>query len=126
EFGTIFSQAGARIDDHVYVGPRCHLGLVHLERNVLVAAAVHIPSGPHTHGTNPSSPIREQPGERRLVRVGAGSWIGSNAVVLADVGRDAIVAAGAVVTQPIPDGVVAAGVPARIVRQRDRSLAASV
>lgn len=126
EFGTIFSQAGARIDVNVYVGPRCHLGLVHLERDVLVAAAVHIPSGPHTHGTNPLSPIRDQPGDRRLVRVGAGSWIGSNAVVLADVGRDTIVAAGAVVTQPLPDGVIAAGVPARVVRQRDRPLAASV
>jgi len=47
-------------------------------------------------------------------------------VVLADVGRDTVVAAGAVVTHPIPDGVIAAGVPARIVRQRDRPLAASV
>jgi len=126
EFGTVFSQAGARIDDNVYVGPRCHLGLVHLERDVLIAAAVHIPSGPHTHGTDPSLPIRQQPGDRRVVRIGAGSWIGSNAVVLADVGRDTIVAAGAVVTRPIPDGVIAAGVPARIVRQRDRPLAASV
>lgn len=126
EFGTIFSQAGARIEENVYVGPRCFLGLVHLERDVLIAAAVHIPSGPHTHGTDPSRPIREQEGNRRLVRIGAGSWVGSNAVVLADVGRDTVVAAGAVVTHPIPDGVVAAGVPARIVRQRDRPLAASV
>jgi acetyltransferase-like isoleucine patch superfamily enzyme len=122
----VFSQAGARIDENVYVGPRCHLGLVHLERDVLVAAGVHIPSGPHTHGTNPSLPIRQQPGRRQLVRVGAGSWIGSNAVVLADVGRNTIVAAGAVVTEPVPDCVIAAGVPARIVRRRDQSLAASV
>ena len=119
EFGTIFSQAGARLDDYAYVGPRCHLGLVHLERDVLVAAGVHIPSGAHTHGTaDPSVPIREQPGSRRLVRVGAGAWIGSNAVVLADIGCNTIVAAGAVVTQPLPDGVIAAGVPARIVRER--------
>src|SRR5437870_5576841 len=34
QFGTIFSQAGARLDANVYVGPRCHLGLVHLERDV--------------------------------------------------------------------------------------------
>jgi len=119
EFGTLFSQAAARIDDNVYVGPRCHLGLVHLERDVLLAAGVHIPSGPHTHGTDLSLPIREQRGDRRLVRVGAGSWIGSNAVVLADVGRDVIIGAGAVVTQPIPDRVIATGVPARVVRRRD-------
>ena len=118
EFGTLFSRAGARIDDHVYVGPRCHLGLVHLEADVLVAAGVHIPSGAHTHGTDTSAPIRDQPGTRRLVRIGGGSWIGSNAVILADVGRHTIIGAGAVVTQPIPDGVVAAGVPAKVVRQR--------
>lgn len=118
EFGVLFSQAGARIDDHVYIGPRCHLGLVHLEADVLVAAGVHIPSGAHTHGTDTGTPMREQEGQRRLVTVGAGSWIGSNAVVLADVGRNVIVGAGAVVTSPLPDNVVAAGVPARVVKQR--------
>ena len=35
EFGTLLSRAGARLADNVYVGPHCHLGLVHLERDVL-------------------------------------------------------------------------------------------
>ena len=39
------------------------------------------------------------------------------AVVMADVGRDTIVGAGAVVTRPLPDRVIAAGVPARVVRE---------
>jgi len=119
EFGTLFSQVGARIDDHVYIGPRCHLGHVHLERDVLLAAGVHVPSGPYTHGTDLSEPIQDQPGALRVVRIGAGSWIGSNAVVLADVGRNTIVGAGAVVTHPLPDRVIAAGVPARVVKRRD-------
>jgi acetyltransferase-like isoleucine patch superfamily enzyme len=38
---------------------------------------------------------------------------------MADVGRDSVIGAGAVVTGPIPDGVVAAGVPARVLRRRD-------
>ena len=120
EFGTIFSASGARIDENVYIGPRCHIGLAHLERDVLLGAAVHVPSGPGTHGTaDLSRPIREQPGTPALVRIGAGSWIGSAAVIMADVGRDVIVGAGAVVTRPLPGRVVAAGVPARVVRRRD-------
>jgi len=119
EFGTLFSQAGARLGEQVYVGPHCHLGLVHLERDVLIAAGVHVPSGPETHGISSlDRPIREQPGSLRMVRIGAGSWIGSGAVVMADVGRDSVVAAGAVVTEALPDRIIAAGVPARVVRQR--------
>jgi acetyltransferase-like isoleucine patch superfamily enzyme len=119
EFGTIFSRTSARLDAYSYVGPRCHLGAVHIERDVLLAAGVHVPSGPNTHGIDDlSRPIREQPGQQRTVRIGAGSWIGSAAVVLADVGRDSVVGAGAVVTQPIPDRVLAAGVPARVLRSR--------
>jgi acetyltransferase-like isoleucine patch superfamily enzyme len=63
-------------------------------------------------------PIREQPGTRTLVRIGEGAWVGSAAIVMADVGRHAIVGAGAVVTNPIPDYAVAVGVPARVVRDR--------
>src|SRR6185436_18551307 len=108
EFGTLFSQVGARIDERVYIGPRCHLGHVHLERDVLLTTDVHVPSGAHTHGTDLSTAtFRDQPGDLRQVRIGAGSWIGSNAVVMADVGKNTIVGAGAVVTRPLPDRVLA-------------------
>ena len=119
EFGTLLSQAGATIGAHVYVGPRSHLGLVDLERNVLLGASVHVPSGPATHGTaDADRPIRDQQGSATRVRIGEGTWIGSNAVILADVGRHCVVGAGAVVTRPLPDYVVAAGVPARVIRTR--------
>jgi virginiamycin A acetyltransferase len=119
EFGTLFSSAGARLDENVYVGPRCHLGLVHLERDVLVGAGVHIPSGSATHGTDEvSRPIRDQEGTKTLVTVGVGAWIGSAAVVMADVGHDSVVGAGSVVTRPLPALVIAAGVPARVIRER--------
>jgi acetyltransferase-like isoleucine patch superfamily enzyme len=118
-FGTLFSQADAVIDENVYVGPRCHLGLVHLERDVLVAAGVHIPSGGQTHSfDDPTKPIREQGGQRTLVTIGAGAWIGSAAVVMADVGKGSVVAAGSVVTKPIPENVIAGGVPAKVIRPR--------
>lgn len=119
QFGTLFSQAGARIDDRVYVGPRCHLGLVHLEQNVLLAAGVHVPSGGATHGTDDiSTPIRDQPGARTLVTIGEGTWVGSAAVVMATVGKHCVIGAGSVVTKPIPDYSIAAGIPARVIRSR--------
>jgi acetyltransferase-like isoleucine patch superfamily enzyme len=118
-FGTVFSRSGAQVDDNVYVGPHCDFGLVHLESDVMIAAGVHIPSGPMTHGfVDRSVPMRDQPGAQKMVRIGAGAWIGNNAVIMADVGRNSIVGAGAVVTRPVPDETIVAGVPARVLRRR--------
>jgi virginiamycin A acetyltransferase len=118
-FGTVLSKADAAIDERVYVGPGCCLGLVYLEPDVLLAAGVHVPSGGHIHGTaDVDLPIREQTGEISLVRIGAGTWVGSASVILADVGRNCVIGAGSVVTKPIPDNVVAAGVPARVIKLR--------
>ena len=119
EWGTVFSDTGARIDDYAYIGPNCHIGLAHIEHDVLIGPAVHIPSGRVTHGmADPDQPLRNQEGERQVVRIGANSWIGSSAVIMADVGAATVVGAGAVVTKPLPSHVVAAGVPARVVRHR--------
>ena len=119
QFGALFSDPRVRIDDHVYIGPRCHLGWVHLERDVLLAAGVHIPSGSTTHGIDDlDRPIREQVGSRTLVRVGEGTWVGDAAIIMADVGAHCVIGAGSVVTRPIPDYSVAAGVPARVLRSR--------
>lgn len=52
------------------------------------------------------------------VRIGAGSMLGVGVVVLADVtiGRNCLIGANSVVTRNIPDGSVAVGSPARVVR----------
>lgn len=120
EFGTIFSSASASIGERAYIGPRCHIGWALLEDNVLLAAGVHVPSGANTHGIDDVTvAIRDQPTRKTPVRIGTGSWIGSAAVVMSDVGRDSVVAAGAVVTRPVPDLTIAGGVPARVLRHRD-------
>ena len=66
-------------------------------------------------------PVIRGPLELAPVSIGAGSDIGVNAVVLPGVriGRGVVVGAGAVVSRDLPDFVVAAGVPARVVRERD-------
>jgi acetyltransferase-like isoleucine patch superfamily enzyme len=119
EFGVLFSKSGTRIGENVYIGPRCHIGLADIGSEALLGAGVHVTSGAQTHGfTDLGLPLREQPGVMVQVRIGPGAWVGSAAVVMADVGRDTIVGAGAVVTRPLPDRTVAAGVPARVLRNR--------
>ncbi len=118
-FGVVLSAPGTRIENGAYIGPFCTIGLAHIEADTLIAAGVQVPSGPRTHGTAVGQAIRAQEGEVRVVRIGPGAWIGNNAVVMADVGADSIVGAGAVVTRPVPDCTIAAGVPARVIRRRD-------
>jgi maltose O-acetyltransferase len=52
------------------------------------------------------------------VSIGANVWIGGGAIVCpgVSIGDDAIIGAGSVVTKDIPAGVVAFGVPCRVVR----------
>ena len=120
EFGTVLSRPAARIGENVYIGAQCNIGWVEIDRDSLIASNVVIPSGPDTHGiADPDTPIREQPGHLRPVSIGKNCWIGSGAIVLADVGDHAIVAAGAVVTQPVPPNVIVGGVPAKVLRERN-------
>ena len=119
EFGTIFSRTGAQIGRNAYIGPYCTIGLADIGDDALLAPGVQVPSGAHAHGTeDPSVPIREQAGHLSVVTIGDGTWVGCSAVVMADVGRNSIVAAGSVVTRPIPDSAIAAGAPARVIRSR--------
>lgn len=119
EFGVLFSKAGASIGPRAYIGPRCHIGLAAIDADVLLAAGVHVTSGAQTHGhADLTRPIRDQEGMPMLVHIGAGAWIGSAAIVMADVGANSIVGAGSVVTRPIPAEVIAAGIPARVIRSR--------
>ena len=125
-FGVVFSSPDARVGNGAYIGPFCTIGLAHIEADTLIAAGAQIPSGPLTHGIHAGHAIREQEGAPRVVTIGPGAWIGNNAVIMADVGPESIVGAGAVVTRPIPARTIAAGVPARPIRSRDQSDGADV
>jgi len=74
---------------------------------------------------DPDRPVREQALVRKGIAVGRGCWLGANVVVLdgCTVGDGVVIGAGAVVTGGLPPGVVAAGVPARVIRRRGESKA---
>lgn len=85
-----------------------------------VMLAQHVVVSALNHGyRDVRQPIRTQPVNTEPIVIGAGSWIGAHAVILPGVriGRNAVVAAGAVVTDDVPDFSVAVGNPARVVRR---------
>ena len=62
-----------------------------------------------------------EPASASPVRVGDRVLIGANAVVIegVQIGNGSVVAAGAIVTKDVPENVVVAGVPARVIKKID-------
>ncbi|WP_189960618.1 acyltransferase [Streptomyces violascens] len=81
---------------------------------------VYITSTNHSYD-DPHQPVGKQWPRMEPVEIGPGCWLGTGAVVLpgARLGRNVVVAAGAVVRGEVPDHAVVAGAPARIVRTWD-------
>ncbi len=88
---------GAVLGGRAIVGNNCHIGA-----GTVLAGVVE--------------PISAKP-----VVVEDNVLIGANAVVIegCKIGKNSVVAAGAVVVEDVPDGVVVAGVPARIIKKKD-------
>jgi len=110
------------ICDGAYIGRFAHINAwrdVKIGNNVLIADRVFISDCGHQYGDK-NIPVAQQDDPfLGAVHLRDGCWIGIGAVILpgVTVGRNAVVAANAVVTQDIPDHAVAAGVPASIVKQ---------
>jgi acetyltransferase-like isoleucine patch superfamily enzyme len=118
-FGAVFSHPTAAVGRSVYVGPFCCLGDVTLEDDVLLGSHVSVANGAAQHGIGRLDvPVREQGGVWPRVTVGRDTWVGDRAVVMADVGEHCVIGAGSVVTRPVPDYAIVAGVPARVIGSR--------
>jgi acetyltransferase-like isoleucine patch superfamily enzyme len=89
-----------------------------IEDNVMLGSGVHIYINNHRFD-NKKIPLIDQgyyPDKSVLLKNGC--WIGANSIILPGVtiGENSVVGAGAIVTKSIPDGVVAVGNPARIIK----------
>lgn len=115
----------------ISIGDRCSIGRgnwfvggcgITIEDDVITGPNVYVTD--HNHGyEDVDLPIWQQWPTEAPVRIGSGSWLGANVVILpgAVIGRNVTVAAGSVVRGVVPDRCVVAGAPARVVRQHDET-----
>ena len=120
----------------VTLGPEAEIRIgegCFLNRNVMLAAVESIEIGDHTMFANgcfvgdgehryddPDVPITWQGFKPRgPVRIGSNCWFGVNCVVTGGVtiGDRAVIGANSVVLQDIPAGTIAAGTPAKVIRE---------
>lgn len=92
----------------IYVGGECSFG-----PGVFVTAS--------NYELAPGRAVMHQKTVEQDVRIGDRCWIGVRAIILpgVSIGSDSVVAAGAVVTRNMAENSIIAGVPARVIAQRD-------
>jgi acetyltransferase-like isoleucine patch superfamily enzyme len=121
---TILSCKNGNID----LGEEANIGFnveifsaaeVRVGARTLVAAYTYLVGGDHLFD-RVDIPVLHQGRTARGIDVGDNVWLGAHVVVTdgSRIGRDAVIGAGAVVTGDVPEFHIAAGVPARIVRDR--------
>ncbi|WP_405514416.1 DapH/DapD/GlmU-related protein [Streptomyces canus] len=120
-----YIAAHAYVTGELDTGSHCTLNpFTTVRGNVVLGQGVRI--GAHTsllgfnHSMAPDRPVFRQPLTSRGIRVGDDVWIGSHVIVVdgVTIGDHCVIAAGAVVTRSLPAWSVAAGNPARVLRDR--------
>jgi acetyltransferase-like isoleucine patch superfamily enzyme len=122
--GTILSckDGDIAIGDHGNFGFHCEVfsgSSVTVGRHGLFAAQSYLVGGGHEFEREGLAVI-DQPRASRGIVLGDNVWLGTGAKVLdgVTIGSDVVVGANAVVSTDLPDGAIAAGVPARVLRFR--------
>jgi len=111
------------IGEGTHIQPRCQLMAYvgSLTIGCRVEIAPNCAFYPYDHGFAPGELIRNQSVKTKGgIVVGDDSWLGVGVIVLDGVriGKGAVVGAGSVVTKHIPDGAIAVGVPAKVIKMR--------
>lgn len=122
-FPPFYTDCGKNITvgKHVFINSGCRFqdqGGIIIEDGALIGHNAVLAT--LNHGLSPEERHDLFPAP---IRIGKNVWLGANVTVLPGVtiGDNAVIAAGAVVTKDVPANVIAAGVPAKVLRPLDTS-----
>lgn len=116
-FLSLITSRKTTIEASVYIGPMVVIGIATLGRGALIGTRAGILNGGHQHERLPDGTLTPfLPDRAPRTHIGADSWIGEAAIVMADVGARCIVGAASVVHRPVKDDSIVAGNPARLIR----------
>lgn len=116
-FGVTFATPKISIGKNVYIGPYSEIGQSIISDNVQIGSKVCILSGLKQHSLKKiDNEITLGVGKYYTILIGKNSWIGTGAIIGANIGQNSIIGAGSVVVCDIEDNVVAAGNPAKKIR----------
>jgi acetyltransferase-like isoleucine patch superfamily enzyme len=120
--GVVIQDSRTSFGTDVWVSHSAYVDYAEIGDSVLIGPHACLLSGDRHHFSDRIDiPIKSQGNpDKTPIRIGSGAWIGAHAVVMASVGRDAIVGAGSVVTKDVPPFAVVVGNPGRVLRFRDR------
>ena len=93
-------------------------GRIIIEDHVLIGSGVHIYVSNHKYGGQNATIMEQGHFNAENTILKKGCWVGANAILLPGVtiGRNSIVGAGSIVTKDVPDNVVVAGNPAKVLK----------
>lgn len=122
ESGVVFIYRDVVVGSHVLIGRYSIVHHCDIGDHTLIGERCTLLSGSRQHRyARIDVPMSQQGGEKRRITLAGDCWIGSHAVVMNDIGRGAVVAAGAVVKDPVAELTIVGGVPARELGKRQAS-----
>lgn len=118
------------IGEYVSIGKESYLyasenSKIEIENGVILARRIAVRTTDHRYD---SKELRAVPYDEVNyvgdIKIGEATWIGEDSVILpgVSIGRGCVIGTHSVVTHDIPDYAVACGVPAKVIKYRDKDI----
>lgn len=120
-FGVVFTYREINLGSYITINRNTSIQHCDIGDNVMIGEGVQLLSGPYVHNFSRTDiPMNRQGGRLKRIKIGNDVFIGSNSVIMVDIGDGAVVGAGSVVTKKVEPYSIVAGNPAKPIGWRKK------